>query len=316
MQIIDCRLSILRYNELGTGNDWGGVSAVDALYETENLSVTQVKKFSKYAKQKRMKAFQQALVEYRDTIGEWDITDFKDAGPDWRETSNLKCDCGRLLRYQYTVMNRINSQQHRFGITHLKAETGFSDSAINAINRYLNHAEREIEEVEQRLADNWTLNVKIPETLVLPEELQQLIDEGVPLSRKEEAWLAELLREAQLKEWKKQRSVSKDNSHLNRQPVGISKEEVYRQYEAQRTGLFDLLNNERRFVDELLENGVGSAMVIAEELHKHVNYPGRYSTGRSRLYPLCVFYLEHLVAKGKAALVQNLDIEDRIYEIR
>lgn len=286
---------------------------MDTLYMTEKLSDLDKEKISKYKKFKRMEAFQKALSEYRDTIGEWEITNFKDAGPNWRQSSNLNCDCGRLLRYQYTVTNKTTLKIHRFGITHLKAETGFSDQTVNAINRNLNNVEREIEEVEHRLVDNWTFNVKIPKSIVLPSELQRLFDEDIPLSSEDESWLVDLIRQAQQKEWEKKRLENQKNRISDLQHSEKTESPHY-QRSGQRKNSFELQDNEKDFINLLLQNGMGSADAIAEELHKHIKYQERYITGRSKLYPLCVFYLEELVDESKVNLVQNLGTIDRLYE--
>lgn len=63
----------------------------------------------------------------------------------------------------------------------------------------------------------------------------------------------------------------------------------------------------------MLEAGVGSAMMIASELQKAFKYNGYYTTGREKIYPLVVCYLERLVEEGKVILVFNHGIDDRIY---
>ena len=93
---------------------------MDVTYATDSLADVHKKKVAKYQKKKKMEAFQRALGEYRETIGDWNLTDFQDAGANWRETSTLKCDCGKKLRYQYTVTNQLTAEKHNFGIDHLK----------------------------------------------------------------------------------------------------------------------------------------------------------------------------------------------------
>ncbi len=288
---------------------------MDVTYATDSLTEVHKKKVAKYQRKKKMEAFQRALGEYRETIGDWNLTDFQDAGTNWKETSTLKCDCGKKLRYQYTVTNQSTAEKHNFGIHHLKAETGFSDKVIGGIKRYLNAAEREIEEVEQRLLDNWTLNIQIPDSLELPDELRSTLDDGLPLSKKEEALLSDLVMQAQRKEWTSNHSQKIVINEYETQPVNIFGE-LDTMFEAKRNGPFDLTDSEKAFVEGMLQSGFGSTMVIAEELHKAGHYTARFITGRSTLYPLCALYLDQLVNEGKAVLLQKFDIRDRIYEAR
>ncbi|WP_318617095.1 DUF3895 domain-containing protein [Sporosarcina sp. YIM B06819] len=288
---------------------------MEETYETDSLTEVHKKKVAKYQRKKKMEAFQRALGEYRETIGDWNLTDFRDAGTNWRETSTLKCDCGKKLRYQYTVTNQSTAEIHNFGIHHLKAETGFSDKVIGGIKRHLNAAEREIEEVEQRLLDNWTLTIQIPDSLELPDELRSTFDEGLPLSKKEEALLSDLVMQAQRKEWASNRSQRIVEKEYHTKPVNIFGE-LDTMYGAKCNGPFELTDSEKAFVEGMLQSGIGSAMVITEELHKAGHYSARFLTGRSKLYPLCVLYLEQLVSEGKVVLLQKFDIRDWVYEAR
>ena len=287
---------------------------MEVAFATEELTEVQMKKLLAFQKKKKIEAFQLALAEYRDAIGDWDVTNFQDAGPRWRELGTLKCDCGRVLRYQYSVTNRITAEIHNFGIHHLQAETGFSDQAIRGIRKYLNAADREIEEVEQRLKENWHLTFEIPESLELPDELRSPLNDGLPLSKRGEEQLIHLVIEAQRQEWRSLPPQRMPISEYENKSLNLFGE-LDTTNDTRPRGPFDLKESEKAFVIGMLESGCGSSMVIAEELHKAGHATARFLTGRTKLYPLCVYYLDILVEEGRAVLLQDFGIQDRIYKI-
>jgi len=291
-----------------------GVKLMEAAFATEELTEVQMKKFMAFQKKTKIEAFQLALAEYRDAIGEWDMTDFQDAGTDWRETSTLKCDCGRILRYQYTVTNRLTAEIHNFGIHHLQAETGFSDQAIRGIGKYLNAADREIEEVEQRLKENWSLRFDIPESLEIPDELRSTLNDGLPLSKRGEEQLVKLVIDAQRQEWRSLPPQDKPIAEYESKSLNLFGE-LDTTNDTRPSGPFDLKESEKAFVIGMLKSGVGSSMVIAEELHKAGHSTERFLTGRTKLYPLCVLYMDSLVEEGRAILLQKFGLQDRMYKL-
>lgn len=287
---------------------------MEVAFATGELTDVQMKKLLAFQKKKKIDAFQLALAEYRDAIGEWDVTDFQDAGPRWREIGTLTCDCGRVLRYQYTVTNRLTAEIHNFGILHLQAETGFSDQAIRGIGKYLNAADREIEEVEQRLKENWRLTFDIPESVELPDELRSTLNDGLPLSKRGEEQLIHLVIQAQRQEWRSLPPQRMPISEYESESLNLFGE-LDTTNDTRASGPFDLKESEKEYVIGMLNSGCSSSMVIAEELHKAGHYNERFLTGRTKLYPLCVFYMDTLVEEGRAILLQDFGIQDRMYKL-
>lgn len=285
------------------------------------LTTEQIMMLKKYEREKRMQAFQKTFEMYKETIGDWELTDFKDAGENWRTESKLKCECGRILRYQYTVTNRNTAEILSFGIDHLKGHTNFSNNVIREINKHLRAAEKDINEVKERLIQNWTLDMEIPNELVLPDTLKKLLEEGLPLSRAEESHLTKLIQTAKSEKWERERKdffADRMNRISEAASTVIHENEKKTQGKIKRidptSGPFDLWEHEMAFVDDMLAYGVGSAMIISEELHASNYYIERFLTGRPKVYPSVVFYLDRLVREGKAELSQNLGLEDRVYK--
>lgn len=286
------------------------------------LTNAQEVKLKKYSREKRMMAFQKIIEKYRDTIGEWELTDYKDAGANWKSESTLKCMCGKTLRYQYTVTNQKTAEILTFGITHLKGHTKFSDEVIRDINKQIRIADKAIDEMEERLLNDWKFNMEVPADVILPENIKKLLEEGMPLSRIEENDLIKLLQEAERVKWKRGR-IDNSNGQTHRDTMtGLSLlKDVDSEAKGKITriepgnGPFELWTHEQKIVEDMLYSSVGSAMLIAEELHLYYQYSDRFRSGRSKVYPLVVFYLDRLVQEGKAELSQDLGFTDRIYKV-
>lgn len=285
------------------------------------LTEDQVKKLRRYEREKRIQAFRIAFERYKETMGEWEMTDYQDAGENWRTESMLKCECGRTLRYQYTVTNRNTAEVLSFGISHLKGHTNFSDNVIREINKQLTIAEKAISEIEERLLENWTFSIEIPEGVIAPDDIKGMLEDGLPLSKSDESRLLKLIQTAQRDKWKEERE-SYFNEQLNRQlkddsnrnPKDLAKNGKVKRPDPN-TGPFDLWEHEMEFVNEMLFAGVGSAMIISEELHRANQYSERFITGRTKVYPSVVYYLDRLANEGKIVLSQNLGVEDRVYKL-
>ena len=230
---------------------------------TKELTEDQVRKLRKYEREKRIRAFQIVFEMHKETIGEWEITDYQDAGENWRKVSKLKCECGRTLRYRYTVTNRNTAEIINFGINHLKEHTNFSDDVLREINKQLNAARKEVEEIELRLKEDWKLDIEIPETVIIPDSIKRMLNDGLPLSKSDESHLSSLLQDAYNEKWETSTTTTKDIEDLDR---NYTIKRV-----APKSGFYDLWEHEQQFMNDMLYLGVGSAMIIAEQLRKSIN---------------------------------------------
>lgn len=295
---------------------------MESLLLENKLTNAQAVKLKKYAREKQMLAFQKTLEKYRDTIGDWELTDYKDAGANWKSESTLKCMCGKTLRYQYTVTNQKTAEILTFGITHLKGHTKFSDEVIRDINKQIRIANKAVHEMEERLLNDWKLNMEVPADVILPENITKLLEEGMPLSRIEENELIRLIQEAERVKWKRGR-IDNSNGQTNRDArtdlALLKDEDCEAKGKIKRiepgNGPFELWPHEQEFVEDMLYSSVGSAMLIAVELHSTYQYSDRFRSGRPKVYPLVVYYLDRLVQEGKAELSQDLGFTDRIYKV-
>lgn len=129
-------------------------------------------------------------------IEEWDYIGFTDSGA---ISTHTKCECGRSLRYQHKVMHVPSGTIRYFGIDHLQLHTGIDAGVINAIMRGFDILDNELHEVLIKHRDGWRLEhymyLPLPEELMLPRDIREQIDAGLPLLDRQLLRLRAKLRE-------------------------------------------------------------------------------------------------------------------------
>lgn len=87
-------------------------------------------------------------------LEEWILIDYIDAG---KVSNNLRCQCGRALRYQYVVKNLKNGDILRFGRDHFQEHTKLSPSIVKSVLKGLEEIDYERDEILYKVAHGWRL---------------------------------------------------------------------------------------------------------------------------------------------------------------
>lgn len=112
---------------------------------------------------------------------EWKLVDYEDA---FIRSSTLKCECGRSLRYRYTVKHMTTGVEYKLGINHLKEHTGLDAETVRLITKGLIEISHERDEILGKVKDRWTMPFEIPSDIELPREIQELLNVKLPLLEK------------------------------------------------------------------------------------------------------------------------------------
>lgn len=140
----------------------------------------------------RKKAFENVLSKVRgkgdeegSIIDQWAFIDYKDAGDEWRETSRLYCECGRKLRYQYTLANKQTGLRKSFGLNHLTEHTGIPPELARQIVKELNVLMSDKNEIIQKWITGWTLQsegiTRLPPEDHIPKSILRHLRVHMPL---------------------------------------------------------------------------------------------------------------------------------------
>lgn len=124
-------------------------------------------------------------------IKSWELIEYIDAG---KVNIDLKCECGRPLRYQYVVKNNITNETRRLGINHLVEHTKIPPQIAKEIVRGFSEIDYELDEILYKLKTKWKMSLILPPGLEVPENIQCHLDLDLPLLDKQINHLSYLIK--------------------------------------------------------------------------------------------------------------------------
>lgn len=116
---------------------------------------------------------------------QWEFIVYLDAGENWRLESDLYCECGIKLRYQYVVKNNITNEIKKFGSSHFEQHTGIPAELAREIKKGFDKIDYELDEILSKINVGWTLLDEgidlIPKEVDIAEDIQNHFDYQIPL---------------------------------------------------------------------------------------------------------------------------------------
>jgi hypothetical protein len=215
-------------------------------------------------------------------LNEWIYTGYIDAG---HVSPDLRCECGRALRYQHQVLHKTSGKIKYFGIEHLKEHLGIDASIVNAIMKGFDGIDYELDELLIKIQNGWEPNPDIFRDTVMSPEIAEYLKLGLPLL------------ERQIKQLQRSRTFSR---------IQVLTKSGQQADFADSQDLFSLdpdpedlpapttLNYALQLaIQEYIRRGIGSARIICELLiREHGAIAARYSTGKPKIFvPVC-WYIE------------------------
>ncbi len=169
------------------------------------LCEKQVMFLDEFLKTRMKKAFEDILGNKKTGFNsghiaeEWEFIHYEDAGNNWRTDGDLFCECGRKLRYQYTLANKTTGLQKHFGLNHLTEHTGIQPDVARQIVKELKQLKSEKREIIQKCIDDWTLTSEgikwMPPLDQLPEDISWHLTEQMPLLERQLKRLRQIIQE-------------------------------------------------------------------------------------------------------------------------
>lgn len=257
---------------------------------------------------------------------QWELIDYIDAGPRWRENKSLFCECGRPLRYQYILENKKTGDMKKFGRDHFQEHTGIPASLAKKIVKGIEKIDYEMDEVLLKLVNGWTLADEgigtIPSGMEIPRDIQQHFDVGLPLLDRQVRRLHREITDFHYEQKRAEiaeghRKQEEERKRMERETARI-REEV-----ASKMGLKNAadLDVQRLEVGTMvyLEGLKGPNFKASELCEDLATYHGaskeRFSSGKLKIFPEVCSYLEHLVEKGVLQFVEKYSDLDRAYKL-
>lgn len=265
--------------------------------------------------------------EHSINIGDQDEWEFLEYNYD--EDRKLKCECGRSLNHQYVVINKKTGVVRKFGITHFEMHTGIPPQIVSDIVKGIGNIDYDLDELLYKVKYGWNSEVlkRAKELMVkIPDEIKGFINVQLPLLDKYIDVLIDLIlleenrlerekrvkdaeeRERQIKKLQEERETRKKSETTPKIKTELSPYDPSNPY-----ALDESLKNP--VLKKLNELRTASTRTLCQELNIYDHtHQGEYLTGKPKIYPYVVNFLEELVSQGKCKFISG-DLKDRVYTI-
>lgn len=251
-------------------------------------------------------------------LDEWIYTGYIDAG---QVSPDLRCECGRPLRYQHQVQHKKTGERKFFGIEHLKEHLAIDASVVSAIKKGFDAIDYELDELLVKLSSDWAADPDLLKVAQLPDDVVEHLRLKLPLLDKQVKKLRAIRAAEQTAAWKRNEQLAQPEPAFKPEKTKVvespqSYDLFAWQEEAeepeQEPPLIELDYALQSRVRNYLRNGVGSARVICEMLiEEHQANDRRFLTGKPKLYPSVCVYIESL----DGVKVESISPEDRSYSL-
>ncbi|MGY4809336.1 DUF3895 domain-containing protein [Bacillus paranthracis] len=260
---------------------------------------------------------------------QWILIDYIDAG---EVSHDYLCECGRPLRYQYVVKNLVTDKILKFGKNHFEEHTGLSSEIVSAVIKGMHKIDKELDEILSKISSEWSLIASldvdfIPDDLVVPSDIQEHFDLGLPLLDRQIVRLKEEIRVHNSSMKKNQFELDNvDLLEVEEEQFSLFDEEIDDNSQVQsyrvepvsddKNVLYRCLSFvEQEFILTFIEkfNSISTRQLCEFMIKEIASSDKRYATGKPHIYVYVCSYLDFLVSKGKLNYVENMDYMDRVY---
>ena len=141
--------------------------------------------------------------EKRKIVDDWELVKILDGGEGNRP---FKCECGKSLRYQYTVFHPSENKTYDLGSTCIEYYTGLSAAVVRDIKNgiLLINTMRDEFLIKIWKKEITNLDKYIEQGVVVPESIQQQVKIGIPLFKEQLNFLEDSLEKI---EWQQRQEV-------------------------------------------------------------------------------------------------------------
>ena len=231
------------------------------------------------------------LDEVESLLGEWRLLDVIDAGPGYKHVKPpYKCQCGKVLRYQYIIEHLSTQEIRKFGIVHFEEHTGFPPRIIKDITQEFEQIDYELDEILTKYLENWTLQLDLPEGFMLPEEIMKVIGLRLPLLDRQVDKLSVKIREYKMSLRSIRGTSDRATAFQPRKRIEIDQAFV-------------------KAITPFLKSGTISARDISKKLlvllGNSESMSERQNDRQNELYANIIIYMDGLCAKGDFLCVSH-----------
>lgn len=125
-----------------------------------------------------------------DKLLDWVLLDYEDSLVINPET---RCECGRALRYRYTVLHKSTNTIYRLGAVHFEQHTGLSPELVRLIKKGIAQINLERTEILSKVIEKWTLDFDIPSAVEVPRDMERQLSVNLPLLERQNIRLRHMI---------------------------------------------------------------------------------------------------------------------------
>lgn len=127
-------------------------------------------------------------------LDDWIYSGYTDAGS---VSPDLRCECGRPLRYQHRVTHKKSGEVRHFGIDHLREHLGIDAAVVSAIKKGFDAIDYELDELLIKLRSRWQPDTDWSASEHLTADMRAQLAHGLPLLDRQIRRLLDRKRRAQ-----------------------------------------------------------------------------------------------------------------------
>lgn len=212
---------------------------------------------------------------------EWILVDYEE---NISGNTDMRCECGRRLKYRYTVLHKETGRIYKLGIIHFQEHTGLEPEMVRLVTKGLKEIDLERDEILSKIIEKWELPLNIPAGVEIPEDISEQLRVKLPLLDRQIEKLEKLITKYFIKEKKyiQSKTISKKASKKNK-----SKDE-FNQY----ISLFDMLPQQYLSKEQIssLYNKLKLILITASEAKQLYQFMKNYPNELRR----CGFNIEDI----------------------
>jgi len=250
------------------------------------------------------------VAQIEQMLDDWIYTGYIDAG---KVSPDLRCECGRPLRYQHQVEHKSTGERKRFGIEHLKEHLSIDAAVVSAIKRGFDAIDYELDELLVKMNGSWSVDPELLQVEPMPDDIDAHMKLGLPLLDKQVGRLRQM-RAAAIAANRRQPAAPQRKPAVQAaiavEPFDLFAWQEETESEGAEPPMLELDYAYRGKVKAYLSGGIRSARVICELLIEEHGASGRrFLTGKPKLYMSVCLFIESL----DGFKLHSISPEDRSY---
>lgn len=148
-----------------------------------------------------------------ESLLDWILLDYEDS---LKVNENTRCECGRALRYRYTVKHKETGKIYKLGRVHFEQHTGLDSETVRLIMKGLKEIDVERADILSKVISKWTLPFVIPLDIEVPKDMLEQLRVNLPLLDRQVYRLDMLIRKYYRDKYPNKQNIKKTQPYISK----------------------------------------------------------------------------------------------------